>query len=154
MKPLGKYIELLKELTPDKKSEWGIMSAQHMIEHILLAVQMSNGKLVLECFNGKEKLPMLKRYLMSSRPLPKGFVNPYNGEGLLPLKFTNLVEAITELEKEVNDYYNYFDENPEAKLTNVTFGELEKDEWGVFHDKHFTHHLKQFGLVLTIALRF
>ena len=46
MKRLDKYIELLKKLTPDKKPEWGIMSAQHMIEHILLAVQMSNGKLV------------------------------------------------------------------------------------------------------------
>ena len=147
MKPLDKYIELLKELTPDKNPEWGIMSAQHMIEHILLAVQMSNGKLVLECFNDKEKLPMLKRYLISNRPLPQGFVNPYIGEGLLPLKFTNIDEAITELEKEVNDYYNFFDENPEAKLTNVTFGELGKNEWEVFHDKHFTHHLKQFGLV-------
>jgi len=123
------------------------MTAQHMIEHLLLAVQMSNGKLVLECFNDKAKLPMLKRYLMSNRTLPQGFVNPYIGERLLPLKFTNLVEARTELEKEVNDYYNFFDENPDAKLTNVTFGELEKDEWEVFHDKHFTHHLKQFGLV-------
>jgi len=147
MKPLDNYIELLKELTHDKKPEWGIMSVQHMIEHILLAAQMSNGKLVLECFNDKEKLPMLKRYLMSSRPLPQGFVNPYIGEGLLPLKYTNIEKARTELEKEVNDYYNYFDENPDAKLTNVTFGELEKDEWEVFHDKHFTHHLKQFGLI-------
>ncbi len=144
---LDKYIELLKELTPDNKPEWGKMSVQHMIEHLILAVQQGNGKLTVECFNDKEKLPMLKRYLMSSRPLPQGFVNPYIGEGLLPLKFTNIEEARTELEKEVNDYYKYFDENPEAKLTNVTFGELEKDEWEVFHDKHFTHHLKQFGLI-------
>ncbi len=147
MKQLDKYIELLEQLTHDKKPEWGIMTPQHMIEHILLAVQMSNGKLTLECFNDEEKLPMLKRYLMSSRPLPQGFVNPYIGEGLLPLKFSNLEEAISELRKEVNDYYNFFEENPEAKLTNITFGELGKDEWAVFHDKHFTHHLKQFGLI-------
>ncbi len=147
MKPLDKYIELLKELMPDKKPDWGIMTAQHMIEHILLAVQMSNGKLILECFNDKEKLPMLRRYLMSNRPLPQGFANPYIGEGLLQLKFSNLEEAISELEKEVNDYYNFFEENSDAKLTNVTFGELGKDEWAVFHEKHFAHHLKQFGLI-------
>jgi len=147
IKDLNKFIKLIKNLTPDTKPLWGIMSTQHMIEHLILAVQQSNGKLTVECFNSSEKLPMLKRYLMSNRPLPQGFVNPYIGEGLLPLIFSNLEEAITELEKEVNDYYDFFDENPDAKLTNVTFGELEKDEWIIFHEKHFTHHFKQFELV-------
>lgn len=147
VKPLDKYLELLEQLTLEKNPEWGIMTAQHMIEHLILAVQMSNGKLILECINDKEKLPILKKYLMSNRPLPKGFVNPYIGKRLIPLKYPSFEEAKSELEKEINDYYDFFDENPNAKLTNVTFGELEKDEWAVFHDKHFTHHLIQFGLI-------
>ena len=41
------------------------MTAQYVIEHVLLAVQMSNGKLTVECFNSEEKLPMLNSYLLS-----------------------------------------------------------------------------------------
>lgn len=147
VKPLDKYLELLEQLSPEEKPKWGIMSAQHMIEHLILAVQTSNGKLVLECTNERDKLATLKRYLMSNRPLPKGFVNPYIGKGLIPLKYSNFEEAKSELNKEIDDYYDFFDKNPNAKLTNVTFGELEKNEWIVFHEKHFTHHLTQFELI-------
>ena len=56
----------------------------------------------------------------------------------MPLKFPNIDEAKSELERKVNDYYYcYFEKNPESKLVNVTFGELNKDEWVVFHDNHF-----------------
>jgi oxepin-CoA hydrolase/3-oxo-5,6-dehydrosuberyl-CoA semialdehyde dehydrogenase len=48
---------------------------------------------------------------------------------------------------EVDNYYNYFNENPDAVLMNPTFGELNKDEWEQFHKKHLTHHLTQFGLI-------
>ena len=147
VKSLDKYLELLAQLTPEQKPKWGIMTTQHMIEHLIQAVQTSNGKLVLECINDRDKLATLKRYLMSNRPLPKGFVNPYIGKRLIPLKYSSFEEAKSELEKEINDYYDFFDKKPNAKLTNVTFGELEKNEWIVFHDKYFTHHLTQFGLI-------
>lgn len=55
----------------------------------------------------------------------------------MPLRFPNIDEAKSELERKVNDYYCYFEKNPESKLVNVTFGELNKDEWVVFHDNHF-----------------
>jgi len=54
---------------------------------------MSTGKIKLECFNPPEKLPTLKRFLMSSRPLPKLFVNPAIGENLLLLEYTSLEES-------------------------------------------------------------
>ena len=40
----------------------------------------------------------------------------------------------------------YFEENPDATFINLTFGELDKTEWDVFHEKHFKHHFNQFGL--------
>jgi len=124
------------------------MTPQHMIEHVLIALQISNGKRTTECFNSKEKLPMFKSHLLSNSPLPKGFVTPYIGEGLLPLRFPNIDEAKSELERKVNDYSYYFEKNPESKLVNVTFGELYKDEWVAIHDKHFAPHLTQFGLIV------
>jgi hypothetical protein len=141
------FLKKLTQLEMYTKPLWGKMSARHMVEHLIFAVQMGNGKLFLECFNPPEKLPALKRFLMSERPLPKLFVNPVIGPDLIELKFSRLEEAKSNLKKEVDDYYAYFKKNPEAKLVNVTFGELNFAEWEVFHKKHFTHHLSQFGLI-------
>ena len=143
----NQYIEKLILLRANTKPLWGKMTPQHMVEHLILAMRMSTGKLKLECFNPPEKLPALKRFLMSSRPLPKLFVNPAIGENLLPLEFSSLEEAKNILNQEIIDYLNHFELNPEAKTVNVTFGELNKEEWDVFHKKHFIHHFSQFGLL-------
>ena len=144
---LNKYIEKLILLKANTKPLWGKMTPQHMVEHLILAMRMSTRKIKLECFNPPEKLPALKRFLMSSRPLPKLFVNPAIGENLLPLEYTSLEEAKKILKQEIADYLNYFELNPEVKAINVTFGELNKAEWDIFHKKHFIHHLSQFGLL-------
>jgi hypothetical protein len=143
----NQYIEKLILLRANTKPLWGKMTPQHMVEHLILAMRMSTGKLKLECFNSPEKLPTLKRFLMSSRPLPKLFVNPAIGENLLPLEYSSLEAAKNILNQEIIDYLNHFELNPEAKTVNVTFGELNKEEWDVFHKKHFIHHLSQFELL-------
>ena len=40
----------------------------------------------------------------------------------------------------------YFKENKDATPINPTMGELNKQEWTIFHNKHFEHHFKQFNL--------
>lgn len=145
-KPLLLKMLLLEKLTDDTKPLWGKMSAQHMIEHLIMSVRISNSKLKTACFNPPEKIPVLKRFLTSNRPLPKEFVNPLIGSGLLPLECVNIEEAKRKLQEEVEDFYNYFEEYPDAVLVNPTFGELNKSEWVVFHEKHFMHHFTQFGI--------
>ena len=138
----------LRSISADTKPLWGKMTAQHMVEHLCQAVKISNGKLInTECMNPDEKLPILKRFLNSSRPLPQNFINTVVGSELKPLTNQNISEAINELEKEINEIDKFFDLNIEAKPINPTFGPLNKDEWIQFHKKHFTHHLKQFGLL-------
>lgn len=138
----------LRSITASTKPLWGKMTAQHMIEHLCQAVKISNGKLInTECMNPDEKLSILKRFLNSSRPLPQNFVNTVVGSELKPLTNQNISEAINELEREINEIDKFFDLNIEAKPINPTFGPLNKDEWIQFHKKHFTHHMKQFGLL-------
>jgi len=144
---INKYLKLLNELNSQQKPLWGKMTPQHMVEHLILAVQMSNGKLKLECFNPPEKIPSLKRFLMSSRPMPKLFLNPVIGEDLRPLEYSSFEEVMEKLKNEIDDYIIFFENNPDAKTINVTFGNLNNEEWDVFHQKHFTHHLSQFGLI-------
>jgi len=131
----------------EPKALWGKMSFQHMIEHLTQSVRISNGKLTVACNTPEEKLPTLKRILMSERPLPKNFINPIIGENLLPLEYSSIVEAISALRVEIDDYKNLLKEKPESIFVNPTFGSLNKEEWEVFHRKHFLHHLSQFGLV-------
>ena len=146
-KPLLLKLNLLNKLHKDTKPVWGKMTAQHMVEHLIYSFKMSTGEIKVECFNEPAKLPALKKYLMSSRPLPKDFVNPVIGPDVLPLEFISLQEAVLELEKRVNKYYDFFKNNPEALTINMTFGQLNKEEWDVFHEKHMTHHFSQFGLI-------
>ena len=141
-----RIIESLNKLTPDQKPLWGKMTAQHMVEHLIWTVQCSNGRLKLDCYTTPERLPILKRFLMSNKPLPQLFVNPAIGPDLLPLKYSNLEEAKRELEREIEYYNKYFNENPEALTVNPIFGKLNKKEWNILHEKHFALHLSQFGI--------
>ena len=142
------YINLLENLKKNTKSLWGKMTPQHMVEHLILAVQSSNGKLSIEeLMTPPEKLDIMKRFLMSSRALPQNFVNTVIGEGLKSLIYKDLETAKLKLNEELEDFEKYFQENPESRPTNATFGPLNKEEWIQFHTKHFTHHLKQVGLI-------
>ena len=144
---INELLSLLKKLNIETKPLWGKMSAQHMVEHLILAAKMSNGKLKYECFNPPEKLPVLKDFLTSSRPLPRNFVNPAIGEDLIPLEYESLEMAKKVLNQEMANHFDYFNKYPDAVLTNVTFGDLNKSEWEIFHLKHITHHFNQFGLI-------
>ena len=141
------FLKKLTLLNLDQNPLWGKMTAQHMVEHLILSLQMSNGKLNVKCISQPENLPSLKRFLLSARDLPKEYINPYIGPNLLPLKYSSLKETVSHLKEEINNYEEFFISNPDTKTVHVTFGELNKQEWDQFHSKHFTHHLSQFDLL-------
>jgi len=146
LRTLIELLEVLKHLSPDTQAIWGKMDAQHMVEHLIFTFRISNGKCEIPVFSPPDKLTILKRILMSARPLPRNFINPVIGEDLLPLEFNNLEEAKNKLHTEIISYYQFFEENPMAHVPNPTFGELNKEEWDIFHKKHIVHHFTQFGL--------
>lgn len=141
------FLVKLKNLKPEMQPQWGKMTTQHMVEHLIMTMHMSNGKEHFKCFSPQERLPALKRFLMSEKPLPRNYISPVVGPDNPPLQYSNLEETKKVLESEIKDYYKFFELNPDAKPTNVTFGELDKEEWDQFHKKHFTHHFTQFNLL-------
>ncbi|MCP5064206.1 MAG: hypothetical protein GY936_17335 [Ignavibacteriae bacterium] len=148
MKKITDYIKYLNKLSEKTQPLWGEMTPQHMLEHLTKAVQSSNGELIFdECMNPKEKYPLLNRILLSSKTLPKHFVNTVVGKGLKPLIYNSLEDAKEKLILEINNFYKYFEAQENSKPMNVTFGPLGKEEWIVFHNKHFVHHFTQFGLI-------
>ncbi|MBU2505672.1 MAG: hypothetical protein KJ799_02980, partial [Bacteroidetes bacterium] len=61
----------MNNLKHDAEPAWGKMTPQHMIEHVVLTFQISYGKIKVECSTPPEKYPLMKKILLSSRPLPK-----------------------------------------------------------------------------------
>jgi len=126
---------------------WGIMTSQHMIEHLILSVKLGNGNLTIECKTPAEKLPIFKRFLFSNKPFPKNYVNPATGKKLLKLEFENITAAIQTLQNETEKFYSFFENASGITLVNPTYGQLNFEEWVQFHKRHFDHHLCQFGLI-------
>ncbi len=142
LKPVS---EILKNLKADAQPQWGRMSAQHMVEHLTNSVNFSNGKKLLTHNLPEDKAAKAKAFLLSERPMPRGVgANP---EAELPaLRHETLEKAIEELQEAVQEFETHH-LNREIQYAHPAFGKLNKAEWDVFHSKHFTHHLSQFGLL-------
>lgn len=139
-------INLLNKLKNDQKPLWGKMSPQHMVEHLYMAIQSSINEIKFNIYSEERKIPVLKRFLLGDRPFPKEFMNPTIGPDLVPLQFPDLNQAIKELKNVIGRYDQFFKDNHSIKTIHPVFGFLSKEEWDTFHQKHFAHHLSQFGL--------
>ena len=140
-----KKIELLKE---DTLALWGTMTAQHMLEHLLLPLKFSRGVFEVPVVTPLDKLEKTKRImLLSDAPFKRDFQAPFIGPGLQALKYKSLDESKLALFKEIEAFLFYWKENPNSIFAHPIFGSLNEKEWYLFHSKHFTHHLSQFGLV-------
>lgn len=135
------------KLNNDTPAYFGIMTAQHMIEHLTITVKLSYGRIKLPDFEPSEKQLAQKHALLNTPvDFPKGILAPGIGDNLLALRYPDLETAKTELLKSIDGYNNHFDEYPEAMTIHPRFGKLSHEEWERFHRKHFMHHFKQFGI--------
>lgn len=140
-------VSRLKNLSEDSPREFGIMTPQHMVEHLILTVKLSYDRIKIPEFEPNEKQLMQKQALLySDISFPRGIRAPGIGDQLLDLRFSDLEIAKLELLKSINDYNSYFESNPEAKTVHPRFGKLTYQEWERFHKKHFEHHFVQFGI--------
>ncbi len=122
------------------------MTPQHMVEHLYKTFQASINEIELKVYTEERKIPLLKRLFLGDRDIPKEFMNPAIGPDLLKLEFEDMITAIKELENVLIRYVRFFEQNPSTETAHPVFGYLTKDEWDIFHKKHFKHHLSQFGL--------
>ena len=139
--------KLLRTLKPDSKGNWGVMNGQQMVEHLAESVSFATGKNNQTLHTTPEHLPKYKEFVMSERQFKPNTKNALLTEAPYPLTKQTLEEAIETLEKEINSFINYFEENKGAKLTNSFFGDLNFEEWTTLLHKHAIHHCKQFGLL-------
>lgn len=146
--PSKKIEELLQALRPETPALWGKMTAHHMVEHLILPLNICRGKLVVDVNTPPEKVDKTRDVLLlGNLPFRRNFISPLIGEGLMELRYNNIDIAKFELLQEIKLVLDYWQNNPNAIHAHPVFGPLNKDQWLVFQGKHFTHHFTQFGLV-------
>lgn len=146
--PGGKVFELIDKLEAGTPANWGLMSAQHMLEHLMLPLQFSRGLFDVPMVTPAEKVLRVKQLmLLSDAPLKRDFPAPFLKPGLQDLKYGSFEEAKQLLLTEIDLFLRFWEANPSAIFVHPIFGELNREEWYIFHRKHFTHHFTQFGLL-------
>jgi hypothetical protein len=149
LKSKADFLELpdrLRELAADKIPVWGIMSPQHMVEHIVGTWRISNGRSRVAPAADGDELDTRRAFIFSDVSYQKNITNPVFGDGLRKLRKANLQDAIAQLEDEMIAFFDYHESHPEAIEAHPVFGNLDYSGWIVFQSKHMGHHLAQFEI--------
>ena len=144
-----KIEELLLKLQPDLKPKWGIMTPQHMIEHLEYTYKIASGEIQdFEVATPEKILDKVHASLYNYQKFPQNSQFPQlEKDKLDDLKHPDLETAIEKFKEQREKYLEFFKENPDAKLKNLVFGELNRYESYLLERKHLNHHFEQFGLL-------
>lgn len=139
------YLAKLKE---DTKPQWGIMTPQHMMEHLTDGLKSAVNEIEYEVSTPEEHIEKYQDSLYNYYPFPKNSKTPVLEDGVLAdLRCENLSAAKEEFLAAWDAFELYYKENPDATAKNAVFGELDKDLWDLMQRKHLNHHFEQFGLL-------
>jgi oxepin-CoA hydrolase/3-oxo-5,6-dehydrosuberyl-CoA semialdehyde dehydrogenase len=140
--------EYLNKLTENTKAKWGMMSPQHMIEHLTDGLRSAVNEIKYEVHTPEAQIEKYQDSLFNYFPFPKNSKTPVLEDGVLSeLKCENLEKAKENFLTAWDTFELYYKENPEATANNAVFGALDKDLWDLMQRKHLNHHFDQFGLL-------
>ncbi|WP_104734597.1 phenylacetic acid degradation bifunctional protein PaaZ [Hanstruepera ponticola] len=144
-----KIQECLSKLKEDTKPKWGIMTPQHMIEHLEYTYKIAAGEIQdFEISTPEKILEKVHHSLYNYEKFPQNSQFPLLEKDTLDnLKYENLAAAIENFKSQREKYLDFFKEHPDATLKNMVFGELNRYEWYLLERKHLNHHFEQFGLI-------
>ena len=126
---------------------WGKMTFQGMIEHMSESIAMGYGKYRYPKQVDDIALEKLRSFMLSDKVFRPGTPNSIIGDNPLPLRFNSTSEAIRDLRSSIEEFFKFYETNPEVETENPFFGMLNKDQWVHLLCKHAWHHLNQFGIV-------
>jgi hypothetical protein len=140
------YLKLLDKIPDTQVGAWGVLSLQGMIEHMTDSIGIGWKRVQFPIQNSEEITAKSKAFMLSDKPFRPGTKNSLMSETADPNRCKNLNDAKEELRNEITEFLNFWENNPDAKVTNPFFGDLNYSEWLHLLHKHAIHHLKQFGI--------
>ncbi|HOZ89312.1 MAG TPA: DUF1569 domain-containing protein [Bacteroidia bacterium] len=141
------FIELLKKLKGDEVPAWGKMNAQQMIEHFGDAIEDACGKNNRTLITPPDKLEAVRAFILSDKDFKPNTKNSLMSDAPAPTQMPDLAAAIARVENGINEFEAFYSGNPEKKVMNPFFGELNYAENIQLLHKHALHHLRQFNLI-------
>lgn len=135
----------LERLSEGEKPLWGRMTSHQMVEHLVWAMEVSNGFVKVECRLPPKLVERFKGFLYDDTPTSHEFMNPELKKGLPPLRFAEIQAAAATLRQQAEIFLEQGQE-VEPRVHPV-FGPLNREEWSRAHFKHYYHHFLQFGLI-------
>lgn len=141
------FPELVNSLSSDTVPFWGKMNVQQMVEHVTGFFLVSIDRLHFPLVTPEEQLPKFKEFLFSTKDFRENTKAPVLPEEPLPVREPDLHSAKTKLNHTIEAFFNFYEADPEKKISHPVFGPLNFEEWILLHYKHVTHHARQFGLL-------
>ena len=144
-----KIAECLNKLTENTKPKWGILTPQHLLEHLEHGYKIMSGEIQdFEIATPEKILDKVHNSLYTYDKFPMGTRFPtMKKDEVENLVHPDFETAKTKMVEARQAYKLYFKENPDSKLKNMVFGMLNKYENYLLERKHLNHHFEQFDLI-------
>ncbi|MBN8694778.1 MAG: hypothetical protein J0L69_16410 [Bacteroidetes bacterium] len=140
------YIPLLKKLNGNEKGNWGVLSPQGMIEHMTDSIGIAWKRVEHPLQTPETILEKVRSFALSDKEFKPGTKNSLMTEEAAPLRNFSIEAAITEIDREIKSFVDFYKKNPNAVVMNPFFGDFNYEQWLHLLHKHALHHLKQFNL--------
>jgi len=145
----AKISECLNKLSEKSKPKWGILTAQHLLEHLEHGYRIMAGEIQdFDVATPEKIIEKVHNSLYNYDKFPKGTKFPtMKKDELEVLIHADFDTALAKFNEAREAYKVFFNENPEAVLKNMVFGEMNKYASYLLERKHLNHHFEQFGLI-------
>ena len=139
----------LRNLAADQAPNFGMMTAHHMVEHLVYVTKVMM-KRIGEPTGGElsKNQQYFRNFIDNGCPFKH---RPREGETLKDLRTANIEEAIQLLEGANERFYGLFESNPDYKSYSEMMGEFNMEELEQFNYQHARWHLHQFGIIEEFA---
>jgi len=139
---------MVNGLTETTKPQWGLMTAQHLLEHFEYFNLIALGKVEADLLTPEKHLETYQDSLWNYTPMDKNYQHPIFRKGEVEdLRHGSFEDAKTAFLTSQIQLDTFFEEDPESTVFNPVFGDLDKYQLGLLQRKHFNHHFTQFGLI-------
>ncbi|MGF1533334.1 MAG: hypothetical protein ACFCUI_06510 [Bernardetiaceae bacterium] len=137
---------LLSQLTAETRPCWGLMTAQHVLEHLGGVLKLSASYREVPLLLSPEQSQSIRLMALSGK-FPPNFQNPAFPSTPPPLRFASFEDAQSRFLDALQEALQYLKSKPERCTQHPLAGPFSAQDWIDFHAGHIQHHFRQFGLI-------
>lgn len=142
----NEFVGILSHIPPATPPVFGKMNVQQMIEHMGYAFRQASGLIPLDPLNDEATTEKMYQFMMSPKPFRDNTPNPYLPDTPEPPLHEDIADSLRGLQQDIDFFIKTFEAEPDKRILNPFFGNLNFDEWVHLLHKHALHHLRQFGV--------